>query len=244
MKIEAIKTRKVVPPKDEIWDILDGVASTLGEEQIVVVTSKIVSLHEGRTVSREQHPDKDKLVEEEAELFLPREEVPGEHVTHSITRNSWVSTAGIDGSNAKGYWVMYPEDPFKSAKEIWEYLKEKSGKNKFGVLITDSHSVPLRRGASGFALALWGFNPMRSYIGEPDIFGEKLKVSVMDVAGNLAGAATFAMGEGKEQTPIAIISGVEGLVEFTDKEISIEEYIIPPEEDLFNPFYKIFKKKT
>src|SRR3989338_9337719 len=85
----------------------------------------------------------------------------------------------------------------------------KSSVKNFGVIITDSHCQPLRRGIVGFALSYWGFNPLRDYIGTPDIFGHNLRVTKMDVADALGTAATFVMGEGIEQTPIAIISGVE-----------------------------------
>ena len=243
MKIQAIKTRKVIPPKDDIRDILDEVAEKIGEREIVVVASKIVSIHEGRCVSREDYSNKLELIEEEADYLLPRSEVPGEHVTHTVNANSWVSSAGIDGSNADGYWIVYPKDPFKSAENIWKHISEKSGIEDFGVLVTDSHSIPLRRGASGFALAYWGFNPLRDYVGKPDIFGNKLKVSKMDVATNLAASAVFVMGEGKEQTPIALIQDVGNKIVFGKGAPLKDEYMVNPEEDLFKPFFDIFKKR-
>jgi F420-0:gamma-glutamyl ligase len=163
-------------------------------------------------------------------------------VIHTITHNSWVSSAGIDGSNAKDHWILYPNDPFKSAKTIWKYLKDKSGVKNLGLIITDSHSQPLRGGAVGFALAYWGFNPLKNYIGTKDIFGYTLKVSRMDIASNLAAAATFVMGEGKEQTPIAIISDLNKRVEFSNQKPNTTWHMIPPEKDMFSPFYKIFKK--
>ena len=242
MEIKPIKTRKVIPPKDEIWDILDEVAKMIGEGNIVAVTSKIVSIHEGRSIKEEDEPDRDKLAKKEAQYWLDREIVPGRHVMHTISCNSWVSSAGIDHSNTNGYWVMYPKDPFKSAESIYKYLSGKSGVKKLGVIITDSHCQPLRRGTVGFALSYWGFNPLRDYIGTPDIFGHNLRVTKMDVADALGTTATFVMGEGIEQTPIAIISGVEESIEFIDGAPPIAEHMVKPEEDLFKPFYSIFKK--
>lgn len=242
MNIHSIKTRKVVPPKDEIWDILDLVAKEIQEGNVVAVTSKIVSIHEGRTIKEADEPNRDKLAKKEAQYWLDRKKVPGRHVMHTITGNSWVSSAGIDKSNTNGYWVLYPKDPFESARVIHQYLLNKSGVKNLGVIITDSHCQPLRRGTVGFALAYWGFNPLRNYIGTPDIFGEHLRVTKMDIADALGTAATFVMGEGVEQTPIAIISGVEKLVEFINSTPPIEEHMVKPEDDLFKPFYRIFKK--
>ena len=242
MKIQALKTRKVLPPKDEIWDLLDKISEEMKDEQIVAITSKIISIHEGRCVLKEDVSNKDILIKQESQYYLPRRKAPRRHVIHTITQNSWVSSAGIDGSNAKDHWVLYPKDPFKSAKTIWEYLKGKSGVKNLGLIITDSHSQPLRGGATGFALSYWGFEPLRSYIGKEDIFGHKLKVSRMDIASNLAAAATFTMGEGREQTPIAIISDIEKQIEFTDKKPNVRLHMVGPDEDIFKPFYKIYKK--
>lgn len=242
MKIDPIRTRKVLPPQDKIWDILDDVAKDLRNNQIVAITSKIVSIHEGRCIRKDEVRSKDELIKQESQHYLPRRKTPRGLVIHTITNNSWVSSAGIDGSNANDHWILYPEDPFKSARTIWKYLKKKSKVKNLGILITDSHSQPLRGGAVGFALSYWGFEPIQNYIGKEDIFRQKLKVSRMDQASNLASAATFVMGEGKEQTPIAIISDIKKRVTFTDNKPRIDLHMINPEKDIFKPFYKIFKK--
>ena len=64
----------------------------------------------------------------------------------------------------------------------------------------------------------------------------------MDIANALGTAVTFVIGEGVEQTPVAIISDIEKSVEFIDGPPSIADHTINPEEDLFKPFYRIFKK--
>jgi len=67
----------------------------------------------------------------------------------------------------------------------------------------------------GYALAYWGFNPLRDYRGEKDIFGRVLKITQANVADALAAAAVAVMGEGRETTPLAVISDVDFL-EFGD----------------------------
>ena len=43
-----VKTRIVNPPKDEIWDIIDSLKIEDGD--IIFISSKILSIHQGRTV--------------------------------------------------------------------------------------------------------------------------------------------------------------------------------------------------
>ena len=58
------------------------------------------------------------------------------------------------------------------------------------------------------------------------------------MAGGLAAAAVLQMGEGAEQTPIAILTDLP-FVHFQDRDPTAEELasvIIPLDEDLFAPF--------
>ena len=66
MKIELlpIKTRIVHPPKDEIWDIIDALDVKDGD--IVFITSKIVSIHQGHTVHK-ANAEKEDLIRQEAD---------------------------------------------------------------------------------------------------------------------------------------------------------------------------------
>lgn len=74
--------------------------------------------------------------------------------------------------------------------------------------------------------------------GKEDLFGRKFEVARSSVGGGLAAAANVVMGEGNEQTPLAIISNVP-FVEFTSGDPTKEELeavYISPEEDLYAPF--------
>ena len=77
-----------------------------------------------------------------------------------------------------------------------------------GVLITDSHTKPLRKGVTGIALGWFSFEPLYSYIGKPDIFNVPLQVPQNNILDAWATVAVFMMGEGSEQTPPAIIKEV------------------------------------
>jgi F420-0:gamma-glutamyl ligase len=63
-------------------------------------------------------------------------------------------------------------------------------------------------------------------------------VTQQNVAGGLAAAATLAMGEGAEQTPLCLITDFDAL-EFRNEDPAPEELaetVIEPEDDLFAPF--------
>lgn len=90
----------------------------------------------------------------------------------------------------------------------------------------------------GITLAYSGFKALNNYIGKPDLFGRPFAVSQADVAGGLSAAAVLQMGEGTEQTPLAVVSDVP-FVTFQDQNPTAEELaetVIPVEEDLFAPF--------
>jgi putative folate metabolism gamma-glutamate ligase len=238
MQVTPIKTRAVMTEDRDLYAILDDYLPELHEGAVVVVTSKIVAICEGSTVPLEE-ADKKELIQREAEYYLPPEDNPY-HITLTIKRGILGATAGIDESNVEGVYVLWPSDPQKSANEIREYLRKKRGLDKLGVIITDSKSTPLRRGVTGIAIAHSGFKALKDYIGEPDIFGKLLRVTKSNVADALASAAVIVMGEGNEQTPLAIVADAS-FVEFVDEdpgEEELRELTIPLEDDLYGPILK------
>lgn len=241
MQITAVKTRKVTPPKDDISDILESVALDLKENSIVCIASKIVAVGQGRCVPLTEI-SKDELVKKEADQYLERNLVPNSWMMHTIKNNLLIGAAGIDESNGDGYYILWPEDLDKSAEEIYKFLREKSTLKNIGVIITDSHSIPMRRGLVGISLSYFGFEPLRDYMGEKDLFDRELVLSMTNIPDSLAASAVFAMGEGAEQTPIAIIEDLEGSVSFTDQKWVPKkpnsDFNIKQEEDLYAPFLK------
>lgn len=237
MIVKAIKTDKILPSQKPLEAVLDESIKQLSENTVVAITSKIAALCEGRVVPSEG-TSRDELVAREADLYLPRR-FSKWNFELTITRRTLVMSAGIDHSNSGGdYYVLWPEDPQKSVNDIWKYLRKKHGLGNLGVIMTDSTTTPLRWGTTGVAIAYCGFQPKNSYIGQPDVFGRKLEVSQSNVAGGLAAAAVLCMGEGNEQTPIALINEVP-FVEFQDRPPSQEEldeyFVIDRDEDVFAP---------
>ncbi|MFH1159284.1 MAG: coenzyme F420-0:L-glutamate ligase [Pseudomonadota bacterium] len=206
--------------------------SCVRERMLLAVTSKIVSLSENRLVSREKI-DKESLVRREADVFLAK-------VCHgcflTVKDGLFIPSAGIDESNSEtGDFILYPADPFSSAKELWRGLKEAWGLREMGILVTDSHVTPLRRGVTGVSLSHWGFEAVRKLVGTEDLFGRRLDMTNMNVADGLAASAVMMMGEGNEAQPLAVISNAP--VIFCE-ESSPEETRMPLEEDLYYSFFK------
>ena len=131
-------------------------------------------------------------------------------------------SAGIDESNSKGLLTLWPSNPQASANSIYDYLRDKFQLKELGVIITDSRLLPLRWGTTGVTIAYCGFNPLKDYIGKPDIFGKPLKHTKANVSDALAAAAVLIMGEGSEQTPLAMLEDLD-FVEFTQRHPTQEE---------------------
>jgi len=207
MLIKTVKTRKIIPEKDrDLFSILKRYLPKLKENSIVVVTSKVVAICQGR-IADPKEITRDELAEKEADWYLPRS-LNKYHFMLTIKRNTMIASAGIDESNGAGYYILWPKDPQKSANKIRAFLKKKFGLKNLGVIITDSKLTPLRWGVTGVAIAHSGFLALNDYRKKPDIFGRKLKVTQANVAEGLAVASVLAMGEGKEQTPITVIEDV------------------------------------
>lgn len=242
MQITAFKTRKINPPKDEILDILEEAGKKLIENSILCIASKVVAISEGRCIPVSDFPHKDELVKKEADQYLDRSLTPNSWMMHTLKNNLLIGSAGIDESNGAGYYILWPENPEKAAEEICNFLRNKTGLKNIGVIITDSHSIPLRRGLVGISLAYHGFEPLKDYMGEKDLFGRELVFSMTNIPDSLASAAVFTMGEGAEQTPIALIEDLPEFVKFTDKKRKPKkpntDFNIKPEEDLYAPFLK------
>lgn len=236
MTITPIQTKPVLVG-DNLAAILDQYVLDLKEKSVLVITSKIVAICEGTVVKNDGSVDKHDLIRQEADAYLdlPLSQTYG--VTITIKHSKLVANAGIDESNGNGYFILWPKDPFQSASTIWTYLRKKYGRTTFGVIISDSHVIPLQWGTRGRALAWCGIEPLKNYIGEPDIFGKHLHATKASVVDGLAAAAVAVMGEGNEQTPLAIITEIP-FVSFLDHPPTKEEIdalTIEPADDIYAP---------
>ena len=241
MLVIPFKTQVFTPPQEDIFPTLAKIAKKLKEKDILIVTSKVVAIGEGRCVPATTAEAKRKLAEKESESRIAFGGVKG--VTFSIKGHTVIASAGIDDSNGNGYWVLWPKDPMKSAKEIWKFVRNETGLKELGVIITDSYCTPLRSGTIGISIGFFGFHPVANHIGKKDIFGRKFKFSKSNIADGIAASAIVVMGETDEQVPIAIVRDVPHPI-FSNKNTA-KELFIDPKKDIYYPLLKPFygKKK-
>lgn len=235
MHVEAIKTSIIESPQ-AIEAALKQALPKIHEQTIVAITSKIISICEDRVVPR-QNQDKKTLIYEEADAVIEGESQVSDFIL-TLKNNILIPSAGIDESNGKAAYILYPKDVQASAERIWTFLRKKYQLSQVGVLVTDSHTTPLRRGVTGIALAWCGFKPLYSYVGQPDLYHRPLQHTQVNLVDALAAAAVLEMGEGPEQTPIALMRSVSK-IEFLDRvpsEEEIKSITIPLEKDLYFPF--------
>jgi dihydrofolate synthase / folylpolyglutamate synthase len=248
MKINAFKTHRINPGED-LYTILDKYLGPVTEESIIAVTSKVISICQNRIVSPEAAQNKYALVKQEADAYL-NENLSSYNAHLTIMNDILIPSAGIDESNGNGMFILYPLNIQHTAQEIWEYLRDRHNVKKLGIIITDSHTMPLRKGVTGICLGWCGFEPLYNYIGNPDIYNNPLRVTQINILDALAASAVFMMGEGSEQTPFAIIQDVPR-IQFLMRSPSPEEEAsihIPLEDDIYAPLLRsvnwIWNKKS
>ncbi len=225
-----IKTRVVNPPIDTIWDIIDSL--DVKEDDIIFITSKILAIHQGRTVPMNDI-NKEQLIKNEADYWLPCEHRGGFRINLTITDNVLIPAAGIDESNANGHYIMWPKDIDGLCAEIRLRLVDRHGLKNLGVVATDSHTTPLRWGVTGITIGLAGVEPLEDIRGRKDIFGRDMKMTQINKIDPLTSMAVLLMGEADETVPIVILRGFDN-IKFNEK-ASMQGYKISPDDDIYQP---------
>lgn len=229
MKFLPLKTRKFLPPKDDLYALLNESLPKLKEKDLLFVTSKIVSISQGRTVPCKSMAQKIQLIKQEADAYFPQE-------PHGLTLKDQTLTpyAGIDRSNANNHYVLWPRQPHLEAKKIWTYLKTRHHLQNLGMIIIDSFCLPLRWGHMGISIGFYGFHPNRPYTGQKDIFNHKIIQANSNLIDALSAFAGILMGEGNEQTPLLLARGCN-FIKFTSKNTLSELKIPADKSDLYSP---------
>lgn len=212
---------------DRIHDACIHEDLILQDDDVVVVTHKIVSKAEGRVaqMARGDFAARDELIAREGATILRRR---GDLVI-TRTRNGFIcASAGIDASNVEPGWVtLLPLDSDKSARAIRGRLKRLSGAD-VAVIISDTFGRSWRVGQTNVAIGVAGMLPTQNYRNTEDSFGTVLKVTNIAVADELAGAAEIVMGK-SDGVPVAVIRGAG----VTRGRGSARQLVRKPQEDLF-----------
>jgi coenzyme F420-0:L-glutamate ligase len=229
MHVRPVKTR-IFKEGEDLFAFIRKHVPKIQNGSILVITSKIVALAEGRTAIVENTKTKEKLIRSESEFALPTK-----WVWLTVKNGFVMPNAGIDESNANGKLILLPKDSFAVAQKIRALILRHYKIKKVGILITDSRTMPLRAGVSAVALGYAGFKGIRDYRGKPDLFGKKFSYSRTNVADTLAAAAIVEMGEGSERQPLALIT--DAPVEFVAR-VRRGETKIDIEDDMYRPLFR------
>ena len=222
LQIIPIHFKNDVQPTDDLIDLLLSSSKTSIENgDVLVVSQKIISKHEGRVVNLDSiipselsigiasAYDKDpKLVQ--AILSESTRIVRMEHGVIIVQTNHGFicANAGIDESNVEnGYATLLPKDSDESAKKIRKQIMQQTGK-KIAVLISDTFGRPFRIGQTDHAIGIAGMDAILHYEGTPDTFGKILRVTATAISDELCSAAELVMGKTKK-CPAAIIKNFE-----------------------------------
>ena len=199
-------------------------SETLLNEDVLIVTQKIISKIEDRAVDLKVTDINEVLKEESTQILRKR----GETVI-ARTRHGFIcANAGIDKSNIdKGYALLLPIDPNKTANTIRRKIKAEFDLD-IAVIISDTFGRAWRKGQTNVAIGSSGIEPLTSYIGTTDSYGNDLMATEIAIIDELAGASELVMNK-VDEVPVAIIRGCK--YKFSDK--STDEIIRSDDEDFF-----------
>lgn len=234
-----------IPEICEGADLVELLLSPLQTAQpgdVLVLTHKVVSKAEGRTVRLAQvHPSAwaEKWAAQwrkdarQIEVVLQESQaiVRMEHgVIISRTAHGLVcANAGVDRSNSPGETVcLLPVDPDASARRLGEALSERLG-FRLPLLISDSFGRAWRIGIVNVAIGVWGMDPFTDYRGQQDPHGYGLEASIMGTADALSAAAELVMGK-TAGVPAALVRGFPWQASDTG---NARQLIRPAAEDFF-----------
>jgi coenzyme F420-0:L-glutamate ligase/coenzyme F420-1:gamma-L-glutamate ligase len=223
MEVFVVEKIPIIRAGDDLASIISS-KFEFKDGDIVVICSKIVSKAEDRIRELKSYKPGKKAIELAEKLKCDAEfvqavldeseEVLIEHpilLVKAKFGNVCVN-AGIDRSNVeKGKILLPPKNPDGSAKQLRKRLKEITGK-RIGVIITDTNGRCFRKGVVGFAIGISGIKALRNWIGEKDLYGNILEITVECIADEIAAFSNLLMGEGSDATPVVVFRGLKNML--------------------------------
>jgi coenzyme F420-0:L-glutamate ligase len=249
--IYPVKTGIINVGTNIIDTIIESIPLKLRDKDILVISSKPILIALGYTVKRSQIE-----CDDISRRISKRYNIPP-HVVRAILSHSirlyggtegfllsevdgiLLPNAGIDNKNCKDRdsMVLPPIKLKNMAKRFYTEIL-----NKFGVrvpiIISDSTIFPLRRGTRAVAIYVYGFKPIKNYIGKKDLFGRKIKYTTLSLADEIASAAHLLIGEGEERTPAAVVRGVEIIL--CEEDLS-DQLKIEKDRCLYNEVFESYR---
>ncbi len=238
-----------VRPGDDLAGLIAAAAAGgdigLADDDVLVVTQKVVSKAEGRVVElasvqpsarAREWADRWGKDARQVELVL-RESAEIVRMAEggliiSRTRHGLVcANAGVDVSNTGGgdAATLLPEDPDGSARALRDRLGELAGARP-AVIISDTFGRPWRLGIVNVAIGVAGMEALLDLRGRPDVAGREMRSTVVAVGDELASAADLAGGK-VDQRPAVVVRGYP--FARVEPSAGAAALVMPREQDLF-----------
>ena len=217
-------------PGDDVAAAIAAAAPWLRDDDVVVVTSKVLSKSEGRIVDAPTDPEerdalRRRLVDAEAVRVLARK---GRTLITENAIGLIQAAAGVDGSNVdSAELALLPVDPDGSAALLRTGLQALLGVT-VGVVITDTMGRAWRNGQIDAAIGAAGLAVLHGYGGAHDAHGNELIVTEVAVADEIASAADLVKGK-LTGIPVAVVRGLTPRDDGSDG----HSLVRAGEEDLF-----------
>lgn len=230
LTFSGIENIPLVQPGDDLVALIADAVAAMNEEilddDVLVVAQKIVSKSENRylnlatvmptpeaevlAIEVDKDPRKVQAVLDESNEVVRRREgvLIVEHKLGFIQANAGIDQSNIshEGDEEDLMCLLLPKDPDKSARGIKDGIKARLGVD-VGVIINDSLGRAWRNGTMGLAIGVAGFTSLENFIGDTDLFGRELVVTVVGAADEMAAGASLVMGQTTEKTPVVLVRG-------------------------------------
>ncbi|MGY1604131.1 coenzyme F420-0:L-glutamate ligase [Geodermatophilus sp. SYSU D00815] len=195
-------------PGDDLAAAIAGAAPWLADDDVVVVTSKVVSKVEGRLVRVPPGEDREAARQRAIDGETVRVVARRGPLRIVETRQGWVvAAAGIDASNVAGdALVLLPEDADASARRLRERLRALRGVD-VAVVVSDTFGRTWREGLTDVAVGAAGIVALEDHRGATDRFGNTLETTQVAVVDELAAAADLVKGK-LAGVPVAVVRGL------------------------------------
>lgn len=210
--------------------IAHAAGDSLRDGDILVVTSKVVSKAEGRSIAA---ADRDAAIIAETVRVVASRTSPDGHVTRIVENKLGIiaAAAGVDASNTPhGTVLLLPIDPDASARTLAAGLRQTLGV-QVGVLISDTLGRAWREGQTDTAIGAAGVHVFDDLRGRVDAEGRPLVVTMPCVADELCAAADLVKGKTLRR-PVAVVRGRADLVGDLDLP-GARSIVRPADRDMF-----------
>ncbi|MGU3500218.1 coenzyme F420-0:L-glutamate ligase [Mycobacterium sp. C31M] len=196
-------------PGDDVGAAIAAAADWLRDDDVVVITSKVLSKTEGRIVAAPTDPElrdalRRRLIDDEAVRVVARK---GRTLITENAIGLVQAAAGVDGSNVDAAELaLLPVDPDGSAAALRATLAARLGV-RVGIVVTDTMGRAWRNGQTDVAIGAAGLTVLHGYAGAQDVHGNELIVTEIAVADELAAAADLVKGK-LTGIPVAVVRGL------------------------------------